>query len=154
MDSQALRGVAELAAAFAASKERHLETTAQGMAFLTATRAAWPCPTLDRLLASWEGPYAYPVSVAVAAAGHRIPVEPALLAYLQAMASNLISAGIRLIPLGQTQGLRVLAMLEPAIAGTVARALLTPLEEVGSAAFRADIASQRHEAQYTRLFRS
>jgi urease accessory protein len=154
MDGQALRGVAELAAAFAPSKERHLETTAQGTAFLTATRAAWPCHTLDRLLASWEGPYAYPVSVAVAAAGHRIAVEPALLAYLHAMASNLISAGIRLIPLGQTQGLRVLAALEPAIAATVARALLTPLEEVGSAAFRADIASQRHEAQYTRLFRS
>jgi urease accessory protein len=153
-DGQALRGVAELAAAFAPSKERHLETTAQGTAFLAATRAAWPCHTLDRLLASWEGPCAYPVSVAVAAAGHRIAVEPALLAYLQAMASNLISAGVRLIPLGQTQGLRVLAALEPVIVATVARALHTPLEEVGSATFRADIASQRHEIQYTRLFRS
>jgi urease accessory protein len=154
VDSQALRGVAELAAAFAPSKERHLETTAQGTAFLSATRAAWSCHTLDCLLASWDGPYAYPVSVAVAAAGHGIAVEPALFGYLHAMASNLISAGLRLIPLGQTQGLRVLAALEPAIAATVARALLAPLEEVGSAAFRADIASQRHEVQYTRLFRS
>jgi urease accessory protein len=154
MDSKALLGVAELAAAFAPSKERHLETTAQGAAFLTVTRAAWPCHTLDWLVTSWGGPYAYPVSVAVAAAGHGIAVEPALLAYLHAMASNLISAGIRLIPLGQTQGQRVLAALEPVIAATVARALLAPLEEVGSAAFRADIASQRHEAQYTRLFRS
>ena len=154
MDAASLAGVAELAAAFAPSKERHLETTAQGMAFLTATRAAWPCHTLDRLVASWDGPYAYPVSVAVAAAGHRVAVEPALLAYLHAMASNLISAGIRLIPLGQTQGQRVLAALEPVIAATVARALLAPLEAAGSAAFRADIASQRHEVQYTRLFRS
>jgi urease accessory protein len=154
MDAQVLGSVAELAAAFAPSKERHLETTAQGTAFLAATRAAWPCDTLDCLMASWSGPYAYPVSVAVAAAGHRIAVEPALLAYLQAMASNLISAGVRLIPLGQTQGQRVLAALEPVITATVARALIAPLEEVGSAAFRADIASQRHEAQYTRLFRS
>jgi urease accessory protein len=154
MDGQVLGSVAELAAAFAPSKERHLETTAQGAAFLAATRAAWPCDTLDRLMASWGGPYAYPVSVAVAAAGHGIAVEPALLAYLHAMASNLISAGVRLVPLGQTQGQRVLAALEPVIAATVARALLAPLEEVGSAAFRADIASQRHEAQYTRLFRS
>ena len=154
MDGTALVGVAELAAAFSPSKERHLETTAQGTAFLTATRAAWPCDTLDRLVAWWRGPYAYPVSVAVAAAGHRIAVEPALLAYLHALASNLISAGIRLIPLGQSQGQSVLAALEPVIVATVTRALLAPLEEVGSAAFRADIASQRHEAQYTRLFRS
>jgi urease accessory protein len=154
LDAAALVGVAELAAAFSPSKERHLETTAQGMAFLTATRAAWPCHTLDRLVAWWGGPYAYPVSVAVAAAGHRIAVEPALLAYLHAVASNLISAGIRLIPLGQTQGQRLLAALESVIAATVRRALLAPLEEVGSAAFRADIASQRHETQYTRLFQS
>jgi urease accessory protein len=154
MDGAALVGVAELAAAFAPSKERHLESTAQGAAFLMATRAAWPCLTLERLMASWSGPCAYPVSVAVAAAGHHIAVEPALFAYLQAMASNLISAGIRLIPLGQTKGQRVLAALEPVIAATVARALLTPLAEIGSAAFRADISSQCHEAQYTRLFRS
>jgi urease accessory protein len=154
MDGEALLGVAELAAAFTPSKERHLETTAQGAAFLAATRAAWPCYTLDCLVTSWSGPYAYPVTVAVAAAGHRIAIEPALLAYLHATASNLISAGVRLVPLGQTQGQRVLAALEPVIAGTVARALLAPLEEVASAAFRADIASQRHETQYTRLFRS
>jgi urease accessory protein len=154
MDRAALVGVAELAAAFSPSKERHLETTAQGTAFLTATRAAWPCDALDRLVMWWGGPYAYSVSVAVAAAGHRIAVKPALLAYLQALTSNLISAGIRLIPLGQSQGQSVLAALEGVIVSTVTRALLAPLEEVGSAAFRADIASQRHEAQYTRLFRS
>jgi urease accessory protein len=48
----ALRAVAELAAAFAPSKERHLETTAQGAAFIAATRAAWPCAALDRLAAA------------------------------------------------------------------------------------------------------
>jgi urease accessory protein len=70
------------------------------------------------------------------------------------MAANLVSAGIRLIPLGQTAGQRVLAALEGVIAATVARAIKTPLEEVGSAAFRVDLSSQRHETQYTRLFRS
>ena len=53
--TQRLRAVAELAAAFAPSKERHLETTAQGRAFLEATRAAWPCAALDRLPAAWDG---------------------------------------------------------------------------------------------------
>src|SRR6516164_7163781 len=69
-NDEALRAVAELAAVFAPSQERHLETTAQGRAFLDATRAAWPTPALDRLLAVWDGAIALPVAVAVAGAGH------------------------------------------------------------------------------------
>ena len=153
-DEQALRSVVELAAAFAASKERHLETTAQGAAFLDVTRAAWPCAALERLIEIWPGPYAYPVAVATAAAGHCVAVEPALAAYLQAITANLVSAAVRLVPLGQTDGQRVIAATETLIVETARRAMVTSLEEMGSAAFRADIASQRHETQYTRLFRS
>jgi len=149
-----LRAVAELAAALTPSKERHLETTAQGRAFLDATRAAWPCAALDKLLAAWAGPVAYPVAVGVAAAGHGIAVEPCVAAYLQAIAANVVSAGVRLIPLGQTAGQHVLAALEPAIVASAQRALATPLDEVGGAAFRTELASMRHETQYTRLFRS
>ena len=153
-DGAAMRDIAELAAAFAPSKERHLETTAQGNAFVEAIAAAWPCAALDRLRAVWEGPVAYPVAVGVAAAGHEIALEPALHAYLHAVAANLISAGVRLIPLGQTDGQRVLAALEPVVAETAGRAKNTKLDDVGSAALRADLASLRHETQYTRLFRS
>jgi urease accessory protein len=153
-DDASLRMVAELAAAFAPSKERHLETTAQGQAFVQATRAAWPCTAIERLMAIWDGAVAYPVAVGVAAAGHGIAVEPALGAYLQAVAANLVSAGVRLVPLGQSEGLRVLAALEPVIAATAQRALATALDDVGSSAFRADLASMLHETQYTRLFRS
>jgi urease accessory protein len=153
-EDKGLAAVAELAVAFAPSKERHLETTAQGSAFLAATRAAWPCAALDRLLGASPGPCAYPVAVGAAAAGHSIPLAPALAAYLHALTANLISAGVRLIPLGQTDGQRVLAALEPVIAAAAARALTIPLDDVGSAAFRADLASLRHETQYTRLFRS
>jgi urease accessory protein len=153
-DDQALRAVAELAAAFAPSKERHLETTAQGAAFIEATRAAWSCPALERLAAAWAGPLAYPVAVGVAAAGHDIALEPALHAFLHAITANLISAGVRLVPLGQSNGQRVLAALEPVVEVTARRALNTPLDDVGSAAMRADLASLLHETQYTRLFRS
>ena len=121
-DDAALRAVAELAAAFAPSKERHLETTAQGRAFLDATRAAWPCAR-STPGGGWDGAVAYPVAVGVARAGHGIALEPALHAYLHAVAANLISAGVRLVPLGQTDGQRVLAALEPVIAATAARAL-------------------------------
>jgi urease accessory protein len=153
-DDAAMRALAELAAAFVPSKERFLETTAQGRAFLDATRAAWPCAALEKLVEVWDGPLAYPIAVGVAAAGHNIAIEPALAAFLQAVATNLVSAGVRLIPLGQTDGQRVLAALEPVLAATAARALAYPLDEVGSAALRADLASMRHETQYTRLFRS
>jgi urease accessory protein len=153
-DDTALGAVAELAAAFAPSKERHLETTAQGHAFVQATRAAWPCAALDRLTAVWDGAIAYPIAVGVAAAGHGIALAPALDAYLHAVVANLVSAGVRLIPLGQTDGQRVLAALESVAAATAVRALTAALDQVGSATFRADLASLRHETQYTRLFRS
>jgi urease accessory protein len=153
-DAAKLLAVAELAAAFAPSKERHLETTAQGRAFIDATRAAWGCAALDRLAQAWDGPVAYPVAVGVTAAGHGIALEAALSAYLHAVVANLISAGVRLIPLGQTDGQRLLAAFEPVVGAIAVRAIAAPLDQVGGAAFRADMASMLHETQYTRLFRS
>jgi urease accessory protein len=153
-DDVHLRAVAELSAAFAPSKERHLETTAQGRAFIEATKAAWSCEALDTLATAWDGSVTCPVAVGVASAGHGIAAEAALHAYLHAVAANWISAGVRLIPLGQTDGQRVLAGMEEVIAKTAARALAAQLEDAASSTWRADIASMRHEAQYTRLFRS
>jgi len=94
------------------------------------------------------------VAVAAACAGHGIALVPALHAFLHGVASNLVSAGVRLIPLGQTDGQRVLAALESPIAQTAQRALATALDDIGSITLRADIAGMRHETQYTRLFRS
>jgi urease accessory protein len=153
-DDALLRATAELAVALAPSRERHLETTSQGRAFVDAARAAWPCAALDRLDRIWDGAIAYPLAVAATAAGHGVPGAPALHAYLHAAAANAISAGVRLIPLGQTDGQRVLAALEGAIAASAARAAVTALDDIGGAAFRADLAAMRHETQYTRLFRS
>ncbi|HZQ13888.1 MAG TPA: urease accessory protein UreF [Pseudolabrys sp.] len=148
-----LRAVAELAAALVPTRERFLETTAQGAAFVEAARASWPCAALDRLV-QCDRAIAYPVAVGVAAAGHDIPLDEALPAYLQALLSNWTSAGIRLVPLGQTDGQRILAALEGAVAATAQRALGASLDDMGASAFRADLASLRHETQYTRLFRS
>jgi urease accessory protein len=94
------------------------------------------------------------VAVGVAAAGHGIALAPSLHAFLHAVTANLISAGVRLVPLGQSDGQRVLAALEPVVETTAQRALSMSLEHVGSAAMRADLASLLHETQYTRLFRS
>jgi len=144
---------AELAAAFAPSAERRLETLAQGTAFLTATQAVWPSPAVARL-AALDVEVAYPVAVGACAAAHGLPLAPTAQAFVQAFAANLVSAGVRLIPLGQTDGLRVLARLEPLIPPLVASAIDGGLDQVGGAAVMADIASMHHETQYTRLFRS
>ena len=152
-DMIALRDVAELAAAFVPSRERQLETTAQGRAFIEIARNAWNVGGLDDAVGQCET-VVYPVAVGLVAAAHAIPLTPLLHAFLHALAANWISAGSRLIPLGQTDSQRVLARLEPVVAATAARARVASLDDLGSATFRADLASIRHETQYTRLFRS
>jgi urease accessory protein len=153
-DDMALTEIAELAAAFVPTRERHHETTTLGRAFVNVTRAAWPCAAITRLEELWHGPVAYPVAVGVACAGHAIPLRPSLHAFLAALGANWVSAGVRLIPLGHTDGQRVLHALEPAVVATARRALSAQLDDVGGATLRADLASARHETQYTRLFRS
>jgi urease accessory protein len=153
-DDDALVETAALAAALTSSRERHLETTTLGRAFVDVTQAAWPCDALNRLKQLWPGPIAYPVAVGAACAGHAIPLAPALHAFLTAVVSNWISAGLRLIPLGHTDGQRLIAALAPAVAATAASAVTATLDDLGSAAFRTDLASIKHETQYSRLFRS
>ena len=153
-DDASLREIAELAAAFAPSRERHLETSAQGRAFIEIARAAWNCDGLDRLIAACGGTIVYPVAVGIVSAAHAIPLASTMHAFLHAVTSNWISAGARLIPLGQTDSQRALAALEPVVVAVGKRALDASLDDLGSAAFRADLASLRHETQYTRLFRS
>jgi urease accessory protein len=153
-DHAALIETVELAAVLAPSKERRLETLKQGEAFLIAARAAWPCPAFDRLKKTWNGEVAFPVALGVASAGHGMALQPTLEAWLVAFVSNLVSAAVRLVPLGQTDGTRIVARLTPLAREVAARAARSSLDDVGGAAFRSDIASMRHETQHTRLFRS
>jgi urease accessory protein len=157
-DDNAFAEVAELGAALLATAETALESTAQGAAFLSTTRTAWPDPALERLAVTWDGPIVYPVAVALACAARppdeRIPLAAALTAYLHAYAANFISAAVRLVPLGQTEGQLAIAALERATLDAVARALATPLDELGTATPMIDWASMQHETQYARLFRS
>jgi len=153
-DHAGLREISELAAAFVPSRERQLETSTQGRAFIDIARAAWACDGLDELIAACNGPLVYPVAVGLVSAAHKIPLAPAMHAFLHALVSNWISSGARLVPLGQTDSQRILAALEPVVVATASRALQASLDDLGSATFRADLASLRHETQYTRLFRS
>jgi urease accessory protein len=154
-DIAALSAANRRGVAFRATAETRLETTAQGAAFLDACRAAWPEPLLDcwaKMLDGGSVCYAAAVGAATAQAG--IPVDCALLGYMQAMAANLTSAGLRLGIIGQTDGQRILAALEPVVSAAVASALTREQGSFGSATFAVELASAMHETQYTRLFRS
>jgi urease accessory protein len=153
-DDTALGEVAELAAALAPTRERHLETTTLGRAFMDVTSAAWPCEPVAKLKELWSGPVAYPVAVGAACAGHGIPLAAAVHAFLAAVSANWVSAAVRLVPLGHTDSQLTLSAIEPVVADTARRAISATLDDLGSATFRADLASARHETQYTRLFRS
>ena len=136
----------DLAAAIAPSRERRIETLDQGSAFI-ASAAAWHPPELPERVA-------YPVAVGALAGRHGIGEDITAAAYLQAFTVNLISAAVRLVPLGQSTGLRVLAVLEPTILHVAAESRAATLDDLGGCAFRSDLAAMRHETQYTRLFRS
>jgi len=153
-DEAALREIAALAAAFVPSRERQLETSTQGRAFIEIARSAWARDGLDEMVAACDGAIVYPTAVGIVSAAHAIPLAPAIHAFLHAVVSNWISAGARLVPLGQTDSQRILASLEADVAATAKRARAASLDALGGAAFRADLASLRHETQYTRLFRS
>jgi len=157
-DSERLLEVAELAAAFHPSKERRIEATAQGAAFRRIASATADCLGLARLTALYDDMLCYPIVVAALAAGHEVPLTPALTAYLHALVSNLVSAAQRLVPLGQTDGQLAIAALEPVVAtmvaGTVGCLNDDLIEALGSATLMADFASLAHETQYTRLFRT
>lgn len=154
-DADRLAAVADLALALQPSRERRLEAGAQGRAFAVAIGSTWGAPTLERLVAARaDAPVAYAVAVAVAGADHGIPLASLVEAALNAFVANLVSAAVRAVPLGQTDGQRVIRDLAPVVAEVAAEAVSADAQDVGGAALAADLASMRHETQYTRLFRS
>ncbi len=140
-------GAAELAAAMAGSRERHMETVLQGEAFAQAVAAWTPIGGEGRALP-------YPVAVGLAAARCGVDLDKALTAYLHAFAANLTQAALRLVPLGQSDGVATLAALEPVILAQAERAAGSTLDDLGGCAILSDIVAMKHETQYSRVFRS
>jgi urease accessory protein len=153
-DEAALAEIAELALALANSAERRLETVTQGNAFLAAVSAAWPCDALALLRRAAPSEVAYPLAVACACVGHGIPLRPGLDAYGLGFVANLVSASVRLGIVGQTDGQRITAALVPVLHEATAATEGATLDDLGGCALRSDLASLRHETQYSRLFRS
>lgn len=152
-----LEDVVETADLHRGTSELALEARVQGLAFLDAVLASWPNARLQALAAAARAtgrPVSYPVAVALAAAAHDVPLRPALAAFLHGFVANLVSAAVRIIPLGQTDGQRTMAALEPVLAAAVARAVAPGPIIPFSSAVMVDFCSMAHERQWTRLFRS
>ena len=141
-DSVALN---ELALSMASSSERYLETTQLGRSFAIAasvfTNAKFP-----------EGDLAYPIAAGLACKNMSVNQHSASLAFLQGFAAAQVSVAVRLVPLGQTAGLRVLKNLMPIISGTANRATNATLDDLGSCTLLADIAAMNHEQLQPRIF--
>lgn len=148
-DDAALDDANALALALCASRERRLETTTMGNAFVTTLRACWPAAAPLTLA---EGDAAYAVALGAAGALQGLSRGDTVAAFLVATAANLVSAALRLSIIGQTDGQRVTAGVLPAVRALAADA--PSLDELGACAFRSDLAALQHETQYSRLFRS
>lgn len=158
-DHERLIGVAEIGAAMRGTAELALESNAQGEAFLETARAAWPNEAMNAAITAMKQSKISPASpvpvvVGLVSACHRIPVESALPMYIQSFASGIVSAGVRLIPLGQTDGQRVIARLQPIVEHASAAAIVARFEDIGGATPVIDLASMAHEMRDGRLFRS
>jgi len=144
-----LQDLADLSLALTASRERWMETTITGDNYVLAAKH-WPSDILTLL----PQPCPYPVAVGAIAAAHHIDLIDTLIAWLTATVHGQISVAVRLVPLGQSDGLRVLAAIEPRVAALAASAATATLADLGAIAYAADIAQMRHETLEPRIFRS
>jgi urease accessory protein len=137
----------DLALALVSSAERHMETTHLGRNFNIAS-SVW---TGKKPV---EGVMAYPVSAGRACKVMGIDQRQALVAYLQGFTSVLVSVAVRLVPLGQTNGLVVLRDLAPLISSVAEQAATASIDDIGSSCVAAEIASMQHEILQPRIFRT
>ncbi len=144
-DSDDLFEIDALSRALAPSEERLLETVQQGASFANITATIWQGDLPEMT---------YPVAIGRAAQLQGIALLPLATMFLHGFAANLISAAIRIVPLGQTDGQAALARLSRLCPELAQTAVQTNLSEIGSSSFAADIASMRHETLYSRIFRS
>lgn len=156
-NEEALLEVARLAAAYRVTAELSAETEVQGRSFLSVAAQAFPAPGLEEAIALLKGEgvtITLPIAAGIVGAAHDIPLPLLLTAYLQGMVENLVHAGIRLIPLGHTEGQRVTAALADDVVAVASSAETLGLDDLGSAALTIDMLSMIHERQYSRMFRS
>ena len=135
----------ELSIALCPAGERLLETKLQGSAFAKVIEDIWQQDIGDLSL---------PIAVALAAKKQSIEQNLMLPAYVHAFCSNLISAATRLIPIGQTEGQRIMLELYPTISDLVQTASESEIDDLNSACFFSDVSAMEHESLQPRIFKT
>ena len=144
-DAEGLDEIDATARAFAASSERLKETRLQGEAFCDVTAKVWATDLAG---------LTYPVAVGRAARLEGLPLDLTTQFYLMAFVSNLAAVAMRLVPLGQTDGQRLIRDLTPLCTQIAEEAGIASLDDLTSTSFLGDIAAMKHETQYSRIFRT
>lgn len=134
-----------LARALAPSSERLLESDRMGASFARIVRDLHGIDLRDA---------PYPVAFGCAARLMDFPLNLTLDLFVQAFVANLVSAAVRLVPLGQTEGQRITLSLAPMIQKVAHNARQGDVDQIANTAVRIDLASMQHETLTTRLFQS
>ncbi|SDF39961.1 urease accessory protein UreF [Limimaricola pyoseonensis] len=142
-DDAELARIDATARAFAAARERVIEAERQGAAFVRTEAAVSGGP---------DTPLLHPVAIGARAARHGLPLRPTVALYLHGFMANLVSAALRLMPLGQTGGQRVQIALAPLCERLAAEAKTGTLDDLSSTSFLGDVTAMRHETQQPRIF--
>jgi urease accessory protein len=146
--SNAYRGknINELALALCPSKERWIESIKLGKSFSKNIRDNWSYNIEDEL--------AFPVALGKAGSFFSIPLDQLLIIFLQSFASNLITFGMKHIPLGQSAGQKILINLIPVIQAQSMKYKNYDITDIGSSAFISDLASMYHENLKNRIYQT
>ena len=146
--SNAYRGknINELALALCPSKERWIESIKLGKSFSKNIRDNWSYNIEDDL--------AFPVAIGKAGSFFSIPLDQLLIIFLQSFASNLITFGMKHIPLGQSAGQKILINLIPVIQAQSMKYKNYDIKDIGSSAFISDLASMYHENLKNRIYQT
>ncbi|MDA9564794.1 urease accessory protein UreF [Alphaproteobacteria bacterium] len=146
--SNAYRGknINELALALCPSKERWIESIKLGKSFSKNIRDNWSYNIEDDL--------AFPVALGKAGSFFSIPLDQLLIIFLQSFASNLITFGMKHIPLGQSAGQKILINLIPVIQEQSMKYKNYDIKDIGSSAFISDLASMYHENLKNRIYQT
>lgn len=146
--SNAYRGknINELALALCPSKERWIESIKLGKSFSKNVRDNWSYNIEDDL--------AFPVALGKAGSFFSIPLDQLLIIFLQSFASNLITFGMKHIPLGQSAGQKILINLIPVIQAQSMKYKNYDIKDIGSSAFISDLASMYHENLKNRIYQT
>ena len=136
------------------TQEIALESEQQGISFYKVTSATLSSKKFEKLINSIMSYITYPIVVGCAGALINIKKIHLINSYLHAFISNILSAALRIMPVGQTDIQCLLFKFKKDIQTISINTLSKSIEDIGSSTFMIDWASANHEGQYSRLFRS